>query len=222
ADLQRSRERLVTTREEERRGLRRDLHDGVGPQLAALMLRLETARNRLAHDPETRDLLADLSQRARNAVADIRRSVYALRPPALDELGLVSALRETAAQYGHSGLSISVDAPESLPLLPAAVEVAAYRIAQEAATNVARHAGARNCVVRISLDGEAEVMRLEVVDDGRGIRQGSGVGVGLASMRERAEELGGTLAVEVPPGGGTRVLAYLPCHITENTRYPEE
>lgn len=173
ADLQRSRERLVTTREEERRGLRRDLHDGVGPQLAALTLRLETARNRLAHDPETRDLLADLSQRARNAVADIRRSVYALRPPALDELGLVSALRETAAQYGHSGLSISVDAPESLPLLPAAVEVAAYRIAQEAATNVARHAGARNCAVRVSLDGEAEVMRLEVVDDGRGIRQGT-------------------------------------------------
>lgn len=223
ADLQSSRERLVTTREEERRRLRRDLHDGVGPQLAALTLRLETARNRLVHDPETRDLLADLSQRARNAVADIRRSVYALRPPALDELGLVPALRETAAQYGQGGLNVAVEAPDELPPLPAAAEVAAYRIAQEAMTNVARHAGARNCAVRISLDGEAEVMRLEVVDDGCGIGEsgGASAGVGLSSMRERAEELGGAFAVETPPGGGTRVVAQLPCS-SEDTPSQEE
>jgi signal transduction histidine kinase len=221
ADLQSSRERLVTTREEERRRLRRDLHDGVGPQLAALTLRLETARNRLVHDPETRDLLADLSQRARDAVADIRRSVYALRPPALDELGLVPALRETAAQYGQGGLRVDVEAPDELPPLPAAVEVAAYRIAQEAMTNVARHASARNCAVRISLDEESKVMRLEVVDDGRGIENKSGAGVGLSSMRERTEELGGAFAIEASLGGGTRVVAQLPCP-SEDTSSLEE
>ena len=93
ADLQRSRERLVLAREEERRRLRRDLHDGLGPRLAALTLRLETARDVLADDPRADALLSDLAGRMQEAVADIRRLVYALRPPALDELGLVGALR---------------------------------------------------------------------------------------------------------------------------------
>lgn len=201
-DLQRTRERLVTTREEERRRLRRDLHDGVGPQLAALTLRLEAARNGLVHDSQTRNLLADLAQHVRNAVADIRRSVYALRPPALDELGPVPALRETAAQYSHSGLSITVEAPDELPPLPAAVEVAAYRIVQEAMTNAARHAGAGHCAIRISRDEEGQVMHLEVVDAGHGIRESSSAGVGLSSMRERAEELGGVFKVEAHKTAG--------------------
>jgi len=210
ADLQRSRERLVTAREEERRRLRRDLHDGVGPQLAALALKIETARNKLARDPEADVLLSDLAERARAAVADVRRSVHALRPPALDELGLIPALRETAAQYSQNGLSISVEAPEGLPPLPAAVEVAAYRIAQEAMTNVARHARARECAVRFHLDGEAGLLGLEVADDGRGIGENRGLGVGLSSMRERAEELGGSCVVEDAPSGGAHVLARLP------------
>jgi signal transduction histidine kinase len=210
ADLQRSRERLVTAREEERRRLRRDLHDGVGPQLAALTLKIETARNLLSGDPSADALLSDLAKRARDAVADVRRAVHALRPPTLDELGLVPALRETAAQYEGNGPRISVEAPEPMPPLPAAVEVAAYRVAQEALTNVVRHAGASRCVVRFDLDERAGLLRLEVIDDGRGIGEDRGVGVGLSSMRERVEELGGTCAVEPVPTGGTRVRAELP------------
>ncbi|HEX2181337.1 MAG TPA: ATP-binding protein [Rubrobacteraceae bacterium] len=213
ADLQRSRERLVTAREEERRRLRRDLHDGVGPQLAALTLKIETARNRLAHDPDADVLLSDLAKRARDAVADVRRAVHALRPPTLDELGLVPALRETAAQYEADGLSVSVESPEEISALPAAVEVAAYRIAQEAMTNAVRHAGASRCQVRFDLDEGAGLLRLEISDDGRGIGEDRGVGVGLSSMRERAEELGGTCVVEPVPGGGTRVRAELPWRI---------
>ena len=209
ADLQRSRERLVTAREEERRRLRRDLHDGVGPRLAALTLKIETARNRLSHDPVADELLSDLAGRAQEAVSDVRRSVHALRPPVLDELGLVPSLRETAAQYGGNALHVSVRAQEGLPPLPAAVEVACYRIAQEAMTNVVRHAGAGRCTVGLELEGG--VLRVEVEDDGRGMGAGRGVGVGLSSMRERAEELGGTLAVEGAPGGGTVVRAELPC-----------
>ena len=209
ADLQRSRERLVTAREEERRRLRRDLHDGVGPRLAALTLKIETARNRLSHDPAAEELLSDLAGRAHEAVDDVRRSVHALRPPVLDELGLVPALRETAVQYGGNALEVCVRAPEDLPPLPAAVEVAAYRIAQEAMTNVVRHAGARHCRVDLSLEGESGSLSLRVEDDGRG--PGGGPGVGLSSMRERAEELGGTCTVERSAGGtGTTVVATLP------------
>jgi signal transduction histidine kinase len=210
ADLQRSRERLVTAREEERRRLRRDLHDGIGPQLAALTLKIETARNRLGGDPTARDLLSDLAERARATVADVRRSVHALRPPALDELGLVPALRETAAQYSQNGLQVHVRAPDELPPLPAAVEVAAYRIAQEALTNVVRHAGARVCTVCFRLDKDAGLLRLEVEDDGRGIGWDGHHGVGLSSMRERAEELSGECVLETAPGSGTRVRASLP------------
>jgi signal transduction histidine kinase len=220
ADLQRSRERLVTAREEERRRLRRDLHDGVGPQLAALTLKLETARRKLADDPDADALLSDLGDRARAAVADIRRAVYALRPPALDEFGLVPVLRETAAQYGQNGPNISVEAPESLPPLPAAIEVAAYRIAGEAMNNAVRHADARACTVRIALDGDA--LRLEVSDDGRGTAEDHRPGVGLRSMRERAEELGGSCEISPRPGGGTRVRARLPYAPLDETSRPTE
>jgi signal transduction histidine kinase len=215
ADLQRSRERLVTAREEERRRLRRDLHDGVGPQLAALTLELETARNLLSHDPQASALMADLSERARATVSDVRRSVHALRPPALDELGLIPALREGAAQYSQNGLRVSVRAPESLPPLPAAAEVATYHIVQEAMTNVVRHAGARNCSVRIALDEEAGTLSVEIEDDGRGIEEGNKVGVGLHSMRERAEELGGRCTISSQAEGGTLVSAELPCRMVD-------
>src|SRR5215210_3696025 len=222
ADLQRSRERLVTAREEERKRLRRDLHDGVGPQLAALTLKLETAHNLLSHDPKTAALMAELSERARATVSDVRRSVHALRPPALDELGLVPALREGAAQYRQNGLHISMEAPTSLPPLPAAVEVATYHIAQEAMTNVIRHAGASKCSMRIALDEEADVLHLEVEDDGRGIGEDHKAGVGTHSMRERAEELGGRCTIEAPEGGGTLVSAQLPCWTVRDTHRQEE
>jgi signal transduction histidine kinase len=220
ADLQRSRERLVTAREEERRRLRRDLHDGVGPQLAALMLELETASDLVSNNPEASALMAKLSERARETVSDVRRSVHALRPPALDELGLVGALREGAARYSRKGLRVSVEAPEELPHLPAAVEVACYRIVQEALTNAVRHAGASNCRVRIGLDAEA--LSVEVEDDGRGIREDDRAGVGMSSMRERAEELGGSCSVESSVGTGTLVSALLPRRTADGTDRGEE
>jgi signal transduction histidine kinase len=213
-DLQRSRERLVTAREEERRRLRRDLHDGLGPQLASLTLKLETARNRLAHDPLADTLLSDLTARTQATVADIRRLVYALRPPALDELGLIPALREQALQYGDQ-VSVHLDAPECLPELTAAVEVAVYRITQEALTNVARHAHAHHCDIQLALDETAGLLTLSIQDDGHGLPPSRGVGVGLTSMRERAEELGGTWSIEQVLTGGTCVLARLPYARTE-------
>jgi len=225
ADLRRSRERLVTAREEERRRLRRDLHDGLGPTLGGLTLGLDAARSSLAHDPNTADaVLSELKSRTRDAVTDIRRLVHGLRPPALDDLGLVAAVRQQAARHGPlssdaSGsatrtngpvFSVGVSQDDNLPLLPAAVEVACYRIAQEAITNVSRHARARNCRVRISPDEHANFLYLEVEDDGVGIPADRCAGVGLSSMRERAGELGGTLSVEAVSTGGTRVLARLP------------
>lgn len=218
AELQQSRQRLVSAREEERRRIRRDLHDGLGPTLAGITLNLGAARNLLRSDPARAEELFDrLQAEAQAALADIRHLVYELRPPALDELGLVGALREQAAQLGSREgtdagswspqLRVSVDAPDELPPLPAAVEVAGYRIALEALTNAARHAEARTCTIRIATNGALE---LEITDDGRGLDPAHPVGVGLTSMRERAEELGGTCTVEVVPTGGTRVHASLP------------
>jgi two-component system NarL family sensor kinase len=211
ADLQLSRERLVTAREEERRRLRRDLHDGLGPALAGMALKLDAARNR-AGDPNVDQILGELRGETQDAIADVRRVVYELRPPALDELGLVGALREQAIRLSGSGdtradaLTVRVDAPETLSSLPAAVEVAAYRIATEALTNVVRHANARHCVVRLTVSG---TLLVEIADDGRGLRR-SQAGVGLNSMRERAAELGGACSVGADHGGGTLVRAELP------------
>jgi signal transduction histidine kinase len=212
ANLQRSRERLVTMREEERRRLHRDLHDGLGPTLGSLTLKLDVAGDLLERDPAAaRALLGGLKTQAQSALADIRRLVYALRPPALDDLGLLGAIDETAAQYSSNGLRVSVEAPGRLPPLPAAVEVAAYRIVQEALTNVVRHAEASECVIRLALDDALRTLRLEIRDDGRGLPRERGRGVGVASMRERAAELGGECVVESFSAGGTRVRASLPC-----------
>ena len=208
--LQRAQERLVGAREEERRRLRRDLHDGLGPLLGGVSLGLAGVRHRLRRDPEAAErMLERLEEQLQTATGEIRRLVDGLRPPALDELGLVSALRERAAQFQHgpAGLLVTVEGPDALPPLPAATEVAAYRIALEALTNAARHAQARRCVLRLAVDGALE---LEVCDDGRGIPAVHRPGVGLASMRQRAHEVGGTCTVHPEPGGGTRVTARLP------------
>jgi signal transduction histidine kinase len=208
--LQESRERLVTTREEERRRLRRDLHDGLGPTLASLTFKVDAARNLLVQDSARADTLLDsVRQLAQEAITDIRRLVYNLRPPALDELGLLSALREQAAHYQHQGLEVTIEVPPSLPPLPAAVEVAVYRIAQEALTNVARHARAQHCLLRLALDDEA--VHLTISDDGQGIPSGHRIGVGLHAMHERASELGGSCTVAQNPTGGTTIQVRVPC-----------
>jgi signal transduction histidine kinase len=208
AELQRARERLVTAREEERRRLRRDLHDGLGPQLGSQTLTLTAVRKLLRHDPDVAErLLDDAMLHAEEAIKDIRRLVYDLRPPALDDLGLVCSLQETAAQYGLNGLQVTVEAPPSLPPLPAAVEVACYRIAHEALTNVVRHARAKTCVVRLQVD---DALHLEVIDDGVGLPSDYRAGVGVLSMRERAVELSGSCLFDSCEGGGTAIRASLP------------
>lgn len=208
-DLQRSRERLVTTREEERRRLRRDLHDELGPIIAAMSFKLDVVHNLAEHDANAvKKTATELKAQMQDVLADIRRIAYDLRPPALDELGLVGALKEYIASHNQvQGLQITLEAPETPPPLPAAVEVAAYRIALEAITNVSRHAKARHCSVRLSLFGD---LCLEVIDDGRGLPADVRAGVGLISMRERAEELGGTCRTEALPRGGTEVMVCLP------------
>lgn len=209
ADLRQSRQQLVTAREEERRRLRRDLHDGLGPQLASQTLTIEAIDRLLTRDAEkARALLHDLKAQSQAAVQDIRRLVYALRPPALDELGLAGALHEGAARQSRNGLYISVQAPAEPAVLPAAVEVAAYRIAQEALHNVVRHAQASRCTVSLRI--EREMLWVEVTDNGCGVPPDGRSGVGLQSMRERAAELNGSCQVDALPGGGTRVLAGLP------------
>jgi len=210
SDLQHSRERLVATREEERRRLRRDLHDSLGAQLAGLNVQAGALRRLIPRDPDAADeLVVELRDELRYAISDIRRLAYDLRPPALDDLGLVEALRRLAERYGSEDeqLSVLVEVPEDLPDLPAAVEVAIYRITQEALTNVARHARARTCVVRLAMD---EDVALEIVDDGIGIPAQRSAGVGLSSMHERASELGGSCVVQSVPKGGTQVLVRLP------------
>lgn len=210
ADLQRSRERLVTAREEERRRLRRDLHDGLQPALAGVSLGLDAVRNILGGDPRVDDLLERLRAELVNAGADIRRLVYDLRPPALDELGLVGALRQQASRFRLSGEGpdVVVTAPSDVHGLPAAVEVAAYRIGQEAIENVRKHAGAKRCEVILALaDG---LLELEIRDDGRGLDATRTAGVGLMAMRERAAELGGTCSIESLAAGGARVRAIFP------------
>jgi signal transduction histidine kinase len=209
-DLQRSRERLVLAREEERRRLRRDLHDDLAPTLASLGLTASTAADLIPTNPTTATkLVKELQTEIRSTVGNIRRLVYDLRPPTLDELGLLAAIRERAAQYSNAPdrFHVTVDAPAELPMLPAAVEVAAYRIVQEALENVSKHSQARQCTIRFANHNGLEI---EITDDGIGLPPNINPGVGLRSMRERAEELGGTCVIEREVNSGTRVLARLP------------
>jgi signal transduction histidine kinase/RimJ/RimL family protein N-acetyltransferase len=210
--LQRSRERLVLAREEERRRIRRDLHDELGPSLASQTFALDAALELLETDPQAAvPLLTSLKSQNQTLIADIRRLVYALRPPSLDELGLLAALKVHISQIAPegNGLQVKVTAvPDPLPPLPAAVEVATYRIALEAITNVVRHAQAHQANVWLAIAQAS--LSITIADDGIGLPPALRPGVGLASMRERAEELGGTFYLESAAGSGTLVTAILP------------
>jgi signal transduction histidine kinase len=208
-EVQRSREATITAVEEERRRLRRDLHDELGPRLSGIAFTADAARNSLRSDPAgAQALLVALRAETVTAIDDIRRLVYAMRPPALDELGLVPALRQQAATLrAGSGqpLRVTIAADELPPDLPAAVEVAAYRIVMEGLTNVARHSGSHRAEVRLLVADHRLV--LEVID--RGVSAHWSPGVGIVSMRERARELGGTLTATGSDSGGL-VRAVLP------------
>ena len=207
ADLQTSRERLVIAREEERRRIRRDLHDGLGPTLASLRMQLGAVRRFVRNNPAQAELLIDeLRGDLSTATAEIRRLVDDLRPPMLDELGLIAAIKNL--KLTDFSIQLEVIAPEPMPQLSAAVEVAVYRIASEAIHNVVKHALAENCVVEVQV--EISQLTLRVTDDGHYMSAGLTNGIGLQTMQERAAELGGTFSIQPAKAGGTRIVVHLP------------
>jgi signal transduction histidine kinase len=210
-ELQRIREELVVAREEERMRFRRDVHDGLGPALAAVKVRIDAARNVADRDPVEADrILETASAGVTDAVRDIRRIVLDLRPPTIDDLGLEKAIERICDHLGAGTLTVKLDYRVE-GALPPAFEVAVYRIVSEALTNVSKHAGARTAHVRVEARPDAVVV--EVEDDGSGIAPAAPGGVGLRSMRERTAELGGALSVTSPTGLGTVVTATLPLRL---------
>lgn len=211
-ELQVSREQIVRSREDERRRLRRDLHDTVGAQLAALSMQTSVIRNRIATEPEVAtDQLDLLRTELKSTIESVRRLVEGLRPPMLDELGLEGAVRNRLERLQHGSLfqHLEVDVPQPLPPLPAALEVAAYRIVEEATTNAVRHADAT--LLGVSLAMEPTRLIVTIRDDGKGIQTTNPAGLGLQSMHDRAAELGGTVEIgEGADGVGTVVRAVLP------------
>lgn len=206
--LQRSREEIVRAREEERRSIRHELHDGVGPTLAAVALELEAARDIVGDDPDELDLQLDrLAARLNDVVNDLRRVVDGLRPAALDDLGLLGALRAQFARLERPTFAVSLVAHGDIKVLPAAVDLAIFRIASEAVTNALRHSGASSC--RVNLEAGDDQVLITIEDDGSGIPTEMEPGIGLLSMQERADELGGTFQV-ITKGTGTTVRVRLP------------
>ncbi len=202
--VQASRAALVTAREEERRRIRRDLHDGLGPTLASMKLQLTAVGRLLEAEPgRAAQLLGEVREGMDETTADIRRLVYGLRPPLIDELGLIAALRNHPS--AHSGLDVTVD-PDRLPELPAAVEVALYRIASEAIHNAVRHSGGQRC--RVTIEVTDDQVHMRIADDGRGLPDPLVDGVGVSAIRERAAELGGT--VELISNAGTTITTVVP------------
>jgi signal transduction histidine kinase len=211
AELQRSRSRVVAARDDERRRLRRDLHDGLGPALTGVGFKADAARNYVRTQPgEAIELLSQLRAETAAALEDVRRLVYDLRPPVLDDVGLLEALRRLAerSRRGADGLplSITLELPDSLPPLPTGVETATYRIVAEALTNVIRHSDASWAHVRMSVDSE---LHLSIANDQSVPGPPWTAGVGLSSMRERAAELGGVLSAG-PEDQGAAVKVTVP------------
>jgi two-component system, NarL family, sensor kinase len=200
ADLERSHRRLLAARQEERDRLMYELHDGLGPTLAALALNIDRSRRLVDTDPgQAKEFLGDLAVRTRTTVDTVRAIVHDLAPPPLDELGLAGALAELGEGFA-AHLDVAFDLPTELPDLPAAIELATYRITAEALTNAARHAQATRCTVRLRADDDLE---LTVHDDGVGLASPIRHGFGLTSMRRRAEELNGSFHVTSDTGAGT-------------------
>jgi signal transduction histidine kinase len=211
-ELRQSRKRLVAAQEEERRRIQRDLHDGLGPVLASMRLRLEACLDAAQEtkDPLTSDL-ERLYELVGQTTAEIRRLVYNLRPPVLDQLGLVSAVKQHCERFGReTGIEVGFEAEENLSI-PAAAEAALLRVMQEALLNVGKHAHASRVEVRLGRrDGW---LVLEVRDEGVGFEANGRIdrkGTGIGSMRERVELLGGTLRLTGRPGIGTEVEACIP------------
>jgi two-component system NarL family sensor kinase len=217
--LEQARLRALATLAEEQRRMRRDLHDGLGPVLVGLRMTIGSARQLAATEPAAADeILAGAQLDAQTAIDDVRRMARDLRPSALDDLGLASALEDQLSRMVESGCELEFGSSVHGRLLPAAAEVAAYRIACEAVLNVARHARATRCGVR--LEADEFTLSVRVQDNGDGFADFV-PGVGLRSMRERAEELGGSIEIESVPGAGTTIRADLPItQLTEDGDSP--
>jgi two-component system NarL family sensor kinase len=207
------RRRTAEIREQERRRFGQDLHDSLGPTLAAVLMRADAACSLIVTDPAAaRGALIGLTGETRNAIAEVRRLAQSPGDPALRDMSLACALGAQAARFGRASagrLAVRVDACDSEPL-PQAISLAAYRIACEALTNVARHSRARSATVRLRPAAGGTAVWLEITDDGTGLPARLRPGVGLDSMRQRARELGGTCTIENAAPRGTRVLAILP------------
>ncbi|MFE2215099.1 sensor histidine kinase [Streptomyces canus] len=215
-ELRISRERVVSAREEERRRLRRDLHDDLGPTLAGMRLQLDVAASRLEPTSGTRSLVEAASGEAARSLDEVRRIIDDLRPPVLDDCGLAAALTALAARFDTASLTVGTSVPECLPELPAATETAAYRIAAEALANAARHSGADTAQLVLRVAEKDERLLLEITDNGRGLpAEPRREGVGLTSMMERAEEIGGQCEIGgiTGPADGTVVRALLPLRL---------
>ncbi|MFZ2530440.1 MAG: sensor histidine kinase, partial [Rhodococcus sp. (in: high G+C Gram-positive bacteria)] len=207
-ELDAARAQLTEARLEERRTIRRELHDGLGPSLAGIRLGLHGARNLAATDtPAALELIDALLRELDHQVEGVRELSRGLLPPVLDELGLVAAIDELAGAHAHTGFKIEVDA-DAPAGLSGAVAAAAYGITVEAVTNARRHSGADGCAVRIRSTGE--LLTVEVSDDGRGARPGTRTGVGTHTMRERARDVGGVVDIAAGDPRGTVVCARLP------------
>ncbi|MFE5670728.1 sensor histidine kinase [Agromyces sp. NPDC056523] len=202
---------LVAAREEERRRLRRDLHDDLSPSLAGIALSAAALARRLARtggDPQLASIADELHRDIRSVIARAREISHDLRPAVLDEQGLVAAIRSRVTAPRPDELEIRIDADDERMALPAAVDVAALRIVQEAVSNVRRHAAATTCTVSLQLD--ADHLDVTVHDDGIGIPELVSDGLGIPSIRERARELGGIAEIGRDPAGGSRVHVRLP------------
>ncbi len=221
AELRVAREQAVSAREEERRRMHRDLHDGLGPTLASIYQRVELAGRLIESDPDaSRRLLTDTGSQVRETVGEVRRLVYALRPPRLDDLGLADAVRAACGELSGGRPTIVVRCPQPLPELPAATEITAYRIVLEAVTNAVRHAQATTCTVDLLVsstspaadepDPAERALTVVVSDDGRGMPDAVVAGAGIRSLTERAAEVGGHMAIGATDPRGTTVTARLP------------
>jgi signal transduction histidine kinase len=208
--LEAERDRVVAATRLERQRLRRDLHDGLGPSLSGVSLGLQALHDaRATDDQATADqLLARIRVEVTTAVGEVRRILDNLRPAVLDGTRLADAIQRHAAAVSTGPLEVSVDAATDLPTLRPAIETAAYRITQEALTNVVRHAGAHHA--HVTLDASDAALTVTVTDDGHGINHATHPGgMGLTSMRQRAQALQGSLRVN-SGDHGTTVMATLP------------
>lgn len=208
AVLQTSREQIIIAREAERRRIRNDLHDGLAPTLSSFQLQLGAIRRLLTQNPaQAESLITELSADLRQATAVIRQLVYDLRPPLLDELGLIEAIKNMRLAE-ETSLQLKVIAPNPMPVLSAATEVAVYRIVTEAIHNVIKHAQATTCTITLTF--EAAHLILTIADDGQGVGVNQLRGIGIQSMRDRAAELGGTFAIQSAEPAGTCIEVRLP------------